>query len=298
MRFPPRVRGNPQASGHLDAGASVDPVTSAAVKILGLMNSNASGGRANIDQDGLFQNLFGRALEKFIHEPVELMARPVWPTPDLPQVVGRWMRDFQPELVTFYVSSFWFLYESTPVRVERRLGRPGAFINQQAQKVAATPWLAHNRPFQWTRRQTHRLVGGQAWFEPDEVISRSTAVIREVLQHEGAYLVVVGPAGGDKWARDAVHLQRILARRQTVDAALASFCKAHHVEYMTVAEQQAITDPQPASLQGDELHLDAEGHRRVAEHYFRVGLGWAQRALEATREEATLASTHITSSPS
>jgi len=249
------------------------------------MNSNATGGRAKISQEELFQNLFGRALEQFIKEPVEVMARPLWPNPGTHRVVRRWLEEFQPELVSFYVSSFWFLYESTPVRIERRLGRPGRWISQQSQKAAATPWLAHNRVFQWGRKQTQKVVGGQAWFEPDEVIARSIEIIREVLQSEGAYLVVIGPAGGNNWARNEAHLETIVARRNTVDRALASFCKNHHIEYLSVADQEAMMDSRPVSLQGDELHLDEQGHRQVAERYFMVGLGWAQRAIAARGEQ-------------
>jgi hypothetical protein len=264
------------------------------MKILGLMNSNATGGKGKIPEADLFQNLFGRALEKVIQEPVELQAKLIWPNPGVGQVVRRWVNDFQPELVTFYVSSFWFLYESTPVRVERRFGAPGRVISQQSQRIAAMPRLAHNRVFQWGRKQTQRVVGGQAWFEPEEVIARSTEIIREVIQNEGTYLVVIGASGGENWAQDDAQRRRIVARRETVDAALASFCKQHHVEYMSVADLQAITDPQPASLQGDELHLDRPGHSRVAEFYFKIGLGWVQRAMEATREEPAEERSHIT----
>jgi hypothetical protein len=210
------------------------------------------------------------------------------------KVVRRWMDEFRPELVTFYVSSFWFLYESTPVRMERKFGGPGRFISQQSQKIAATPWLAHNRVFQWGRKRTQDVLGGSAWFEPDEVIARSIQIIREVIQSEGSYLVVVGASGGERWARDKEHLQRIIARRDTVDAALGAFCRSHHIEYVSVAQLSALaTPPEPVSLQGDELHLDRKGHSQVAEFYFRVGLGWAQRALKATREEPVQAE-HIT----
>ncbi len=255
------------------------------------MNSNATGGKGNISQEVLFQNLFGRALEKFINEPVDLVGRPLWPNPGTHKVVRKWMDEFQPELVTFYVSSFWFLYESTPVRVERKFGTAGRFVSQQSQRVAATPWLAHNKAFQWGRKQTQRVVGGSAWFEPDEVIARSIEIIREVIQDEGAYLVVIGPAGGKNWATDEEHLERIVARRNTVDSALASFCKNHHIEYVSVADQEAMSQPGRVSLQGDELHLDKEGHRQVAERYFMVGLGWAQRAIAARKESEENAAT-------
>jgi hypothetical protein len=184
------------------------------------------------------------------------------------------------------------LYESTPVRIERKLGGPGRVISQQSQQVAATPWLAHNRVFQWGRKQTQRTLGGSAWFEPDEVISRSTDIIREVISHEGSYLVVSGPGGGERWAQTEEQRLRSEARRETVDRALASLCAKHHIEYWGQERWAPLRDPEPASLQGDQLHLDREGHRRLAERYFEVSLGWARRALEATRgDDVTSAAT-------
>jgi len=263
------------------------------VKILGLANSDVRGGRANIPAGELYPSALQRALARAIGEDIEITAHALWPNPGVHLVVRKWLHEIQPDLVTFSISSFWFLYESTPVKLERSLGTPGRWVSRQSQRLAGTPWLAHNRAFQWGRKQAQRSIGGKAWFEPDEVVARATEVIREILQHEGSYLVVTGPGSGARWAQTPQAQARAAARRETVDAALASFCKHHHVEYVSSAEMEAMRDPRPSSLQGDQLHLDREGHRRVAEHYFGMVQGWVERALAATRDAPSGVESHI-----
>jgi hypothetical protein len=226
-------------------------------------------------------------LARAIGEPVEVTARPVWPTPDLPKVVDRWMAEIQPELVVFPIGSFWFLYESTPVRVERRLGRPGRWVNRASQKLAAKKWLAHNRPFQWLRRRTQRTLGGDSWFAPEEVIATAKEVIRTILRYEGSYLVVFCPSGGDRWAPDEGALARFARKRDLVDRAISAFCAEHHIEYWDEARIAPERDPRPPSLQGDQLHLDRGGHRRAAERYMDMSVGMMKRALAHSRGEPT-----------
>lgn len=260
------------------------------MKILGLGSSDVHGGKGNIPAEELYPNAMAPALAKAIGEPVELIARALWPNPGTNLVVRRWLEELEPDLVVYAVSSFWFLYESTPVRIERRFGTPGRFISQQSQRIAATPWLAHNRVFQWGRKQTQRTLGGRAWFEPGDVIARSTEIIREVIQREGHYLVVVGPGSGDRWALNEAHRERLAARSDTVDTALAAICRGHHVHYTSSRSLASLQDPEGLSLQGDQLHLDREGHRRAAQRYFEVVLGWVQLAAAARETDEELRS--------
>jgi hypothetical protein len=253
------------------------------MRILGLLNSNAAGGDASIPREELFPARMQRALTRSLDEEVEVVARSVWPTPRLPKLVDGWVRDFEPELVVFPVTGFWFLYESTPILLERQLGLPGRILGRASREVAARPWLAHNRAFQWSRGRTQRAIGGQSWFTAEEVIAVSKQVISAVLRREATYLVVVGPSGGEKWARDNGHRETLIARRRHVDAAVGEYCRSHHVEYWDEARRSAMTDPEPASLQGDNLHLDRNGHQRLAEYQFGLALGWAKRALQHSR---------------
>ncbi len=266
----------------------------AAMKILGLLNSNVNAGDADIPKQDLFPARMQQALARKLGQEVQVEARNVWPTPRLPSLVAGWVRDFEPDLVVFSVTGFWFLYESTPVRLERRLGWPGRAMGKLSREAAARPWLAHNRAFQWSRRATQKAIGGQSWFTPDQVIEASQKVILATLRRESAYLVVFGPSGGEKWARDEAHLKDLLARRRRVDSAMSAFCRAHHVEYWDEAKRSGITDPRPSSLQGDDLHLDREGHKRVAEYQFDLALGMVNRAMEHKLGERPGMLGHIT----
>lgn len=256
------------------------------MKILGLLNSNVRGGDASIPREDLFPGRLAGPLSKALGEPVEITARALWPTPRLPGLVERWTRELRPELVVFSVPSFWFLYESAPVRLERRLGAPGRAISSAALRAAATPWLAHNAPFRWGRERARQVIGGDSWFEPAEVVDAARGVIQAALRAEGTYVIVFGPSGGDQWARDDAGRERLARRRDEVDRALAEFCRQRHVEYWDQKKKAAIRDPRPQSLQGDGLHLDREGHRRTAEHQFGLALGMVNRALAHARAGA------------
>jgi len=237
------------------------------VRILGLLNSNIHGGDARLAEDVLFPSRMRGPLAAALGEPVEITAKVAWPTANLPRVAARWVSEIHPELIVFPISSFWFLYESVPVRLERELGLVGRFIAAGSLKAAATPWLAHNSPFQSFRRGVQRRVGGKSYFEPAQVIDVATATIRSLVREERAYLVVIGPSGGDDWATDAPSARRIEARRAQVDDAMAKLCRSLHVEYWDGSAMSRMRGMQPRSLQGDRLHLDAEGHRRTAEQF-------------------------------
>ncbi|MGE3076001.1 MAG: hypothetical protein AB7N24_08960 [Dehalococcoidia bacterium] len=250
------------------------------MKILGLVGSDVHGGNANIAKQDLYPERMRVGLETALGEEVEVVSRAVWPTRELPALVDRWMKEFEPDLVVFSVSGYSFLYESTPVRVERRLGRLGRLIGRTSLRAAAQPRLAHNRPFQWSRRTVQRIIGGEAWFTAKEVSDVSQQVISTVLRSESGYIEVFGPSGGEKWSRNQAHLDRLIARRRRVDRELAAFCQAHHVEYWDEARRATIADPKPKALQGDDLHLNREGHKRMAEYQFNLALGMARRARE------------------
>jgi hypothetical protein len=254
------------------------------MRILALLDSNVKGGKGNIPPEDLFPNAMQAPLSQAIGEEVITRAYPVWPTKDLPKAAERWINEFQPDLIVFAVGPFWFLYESTPVRMERRLRGPGRFINKRAQKIAATPWLAHNRPFQWLRRQTQRTVGGDTWFEPEHVIEVSQDVIRTLVRYESAYLVVFAPGNGARWAKDEEARLRLERRSEKVTKAIAAFCAEHHVDFFdteaTSRFMEARETRPPSSLQGDQLHLDREGHRRAAISLMTLTLEVIRRAKE------------------
>ena len=250
------------------------------LKILGLLNSNVHGGAGRIAESSLFPKQMERPLGEALGEHVEIIAREVWPTADLPGIVTGWMRTYEPDLVVLPITSFWFLYESVPLRFER-FGVAGKMVSRVGRNVAGRPWLAHNRPFQALRRRSQKFVQGKPHFQPEEVIRIAQATARAVVQREGVYLVIVAPSGGEQWAADEAATGRAERRRVRVDQAMSAFCASIHAEYWDLATMAALRDPRKPALQGDQLHLNEEGHRRTAQRYMDFSIALCRRAVTA-----------------
>lgn len=258
------------------------------MKVLGLLSSDVRGGDARPARETLFPSRMQAPLAERLGEPVEIEARAIWPTPNLPQVAERWVARSEPDLVVVSIGAFWFLYESMPVRLEKQFGPVGRFAAALLLRAAARPRLAHNGPVQSVRRWLQAHIGGSAHFEPEEVIEVARNLIRALLRHERVYLVVTGPSGGDAWATDERGARRIAERRAAVDTAMEEFCKALHVEYWSVGQLSQMRDPRPSSLQGDRLHMDEEGHRRTAERYLDFSEALLRRARKTLSPEPTI----------
>jgi hypothetical protein len=223
-------------------------------------------------------------LSEAMGEPIEIIARVTWPTDRLPRVVDEWMERYKPDVVVLPVSSYWFLYESIPV-TQRRFGPAGRFVARIGLKAAKKPWLAHNGVFRAGRRTLQKAIPGSPYFEPEELVETLRATIRRIVRHEGVYVLVIAGSGGDKWASDAAALERFADRRRRVDAGLKDFCRALHVDYWDLGMVASLPkSATPASLQGDKLHLDEEGHRQTAVRQLRTVVRILERAREVARE--------------
>jgi hypothetical protein len=121
--------------------------------------------------------------------------RSIWPTAELPSLIESWMVKHHPDLVFMKVVSYWFCYESVPLKVERKLGRLGKPVADAGVKAADTGWLASNPLFHAGRRLAQRTIGAVSPFEPQEVLERMSAFIRQVLRSENTALLVKGPGG-------------------------------------------------------------------------------------------------------
>ena len=129
-----------------------------------------------------------------------------------------------------------------------------------------------------------RVVGGDTRLDVEGVVDISKKIIASTVHHESSYMIVFAPAVNESWARDERHLAEMTVRCQAVDRQVGDFCRAHHIEYWDMARSADLKDPRPASLQGDKLHLDREGHKRMAEYQFGLALAMVERAMAATRE--------------
>jgi hypothetical protein len=135
-------------------------------------------------------------LEQDIGEGVEVVGRVIWPSPNLPDLVGEWMVRYEPDVVMLKINGYWYLYPSVPLRLERALGRfVGRSIGAAGQKTAEIRWLAHTRAYHALRRLARRTVGASTYFSPEEIADLAERCIRRGLQQEHVGVVVWSSVG-------------------------------------------------------------------------------------------------------
>jgi len=189
-----------------------------------------------------------------VSQPVETTLRVIWPEPSLPDLVERWLERYQPDIVSLKVSPYWFTYESVPLRLQRHIPVIGPRLATAGLRAADTSWLAQNPVFRTARRATRRIIGGETYFTPEQVLSVIEECIRRILRREGVILLVRGPLeptddeGGTK-AR-----LRTERKRDSVHLDLKSLCADLHVHYSGADSVRAV----PRGP--DQLHLSPEGH--------------------------------------
>ncbi|MCC6381644.1 MAG: hypothetical protein IT304_04005 [Dehalococcoidia bacterium] len=219
-----------------------------------------------------------RAIAAGTGEEVELVARRVWPAPNMPDLVDDWVTRVAPDVVVFKVTPFWYDYETVAQRLANRFGWLGRRLGRAGTTLTDHPPLARSRPVRLLQRAARAVVGREAPFPVDVVVERSMATIRRVAAHEGVLLVVTGSDGGRAYELDPQ--SRALALRAQVDAALRPFCGKLHVRYharahFTLAELATMT-------LADQTHFNAHGARVVGtEEGALVAEAWRAWAREA-----------------
>ena len=230
------------------------------MKILWLGNSSDQRGR--IADAHMRSNLLAKGFEQATGEPVEVVVKSIWPNEQLLPLVERWMDEEQPDIVMLRTVSFWFNYESVPLRLERLLGPLGKPVKDAGLGMAKSSWLGERAFFHWLRRWSQRTIGGDTYFTPDEVIERQSAVIRAIVRREGVALVAYLPKARADYYPSARIKRRAEARRRKVHDALARLCDELHVPYHGSSHALYLTET-PTTV-GDRLHGDAAEHGRRA----------------------------------
>ena len=211
-----------------------------------------------------------RALAAETGEPVDTIAREVWPTADLPDVVGRWLERYEPEVVSLKVSTFWWTYQSVPLRLEQfRFAGTGKLAAETGRRAAETPWLANAPPMNVLRDWIRRVVGGATYFSADEVIERISLCLRRILQREGVLVVVRGGLVAETVGCTPEIQEREEQTRRAVDAALAALCAELHIHY-TGCRAAPPVETVLKYRQRDRLHQNAAGQRLVGEEEARA----------------------------
>lgn len=185
----------------------------------------------------------------------------VWPTPALPGLVDRWIEQYHPDIVYLHVVPYWYVFESVPVRVERRFGSPGKKLAGAGVRAAGGR-LAGTLPLRALRTIGLRTIGGEAHFTPEQVIEVVESCIRRIVAREDVVLAVVGSTGrrcaGYGWGG----VGRDRGRRATVHQAISGLCSQLHVPYQGKLELMDA-ESWKALLGRDRTHLGVEAQRSM-----------------------------------
>ena len=254
------------------------------MKILRLTNSNDFYGDV-ADSDRGYR-LIEAALKDECGVEVETIRRTIWPADDLPDIVERWVNEHRPDMVFLKTSSYWYSYESVPLKFQRKLGRVGKVAGDAGLKAATTPSVAHNAVFRKLRYFAQATIGGDTNFTVDYSIQTVEAVIRRVLRHEDTLLVVRGSRGG----RDRPEVpKKVAARHETrrveFNTRLNQICRGPLRPH---GARLAAAEVRPLGAPGRPLPFQRE---RPREFRFVRGHG-ARRNLARTHRRTRQAGPH------
>jgi hypothetical protein len=269
------------ADGRQPGGSTLGGIlcSVAPVKILRLGTSADS--RSSALESERAPALLQKMLAEATGEEVEFFTRQAWPAPGLPDIVERWIREEEPDILTLYVNPFWYAFASAPLRLERTFGvTVGGKLSRIGRKTSQMPRLANSAPFKGARRVALKTVGGAYYFEVEEVLEVVTQCLRRILRHEEIVPVVRSPGrvnmdgGGPGWADE---------RRRRMNAELRRLCGELHVLCRAPAESDS---PVLSKTHADpDGRSNALGHAGSAEREFPM-LMEAWRRLRGVDEPA------------
>jgi hypothetical protein len=246
------------------------------VKILRLTNSSDL--HPGVAEELRAPAVAARMIASELGEPIETFQKAAWPTPALAGVVARWLDEYEPDVVFVRLSSFWVAYESTPLRVSRRLGRIGEPVSNAGLRIGKHPRLVENGAFKAARRAVVRTVGGDTYFTPAEASAEMHRMLAAVVAHESIVPVVRGTGLILNSSGSAAGLQRSIRRVTDLNAGVAAACAAHRVTFVPEAIDSALS----TSRLDDEVHDGPEAHERLGRDDARAILS-ALQAAEAGR---------------
>lgn len=189
----------------------------------------------------------------------EIVTKRAWPNAGFPKVLERWIGELEPDVVYLNVAEYWCLYESIPLRIERRFGKFGKPLAAAGTKAAETPWVSHNRLFRTLRQAGQSVVAGAVYFSPEEVVDRVVECVRLCLRDEKLVVVVDGQRGRRPHATTRRWRDRVEARRQFVHRRLKAECARLHVVYGGDDVPQWAWHPEGMDGHRDGLHQGVDG---------------------------------------
>lgn len=194
-------------------------------------------------------------------EEVDSVSKGIWPVPELPDHIARWMGRYEPDMVIIRIAAYWFTYESVPLKLERMLGPWSRRLTSLGNRAAANRVIGHNAAFKLLQKASLRIIGGATLLTPDETVGVAEACLRPILSREGVGVVLRGPRtpfGGFKSRRA---LRRSEIKRQCVNRRLAELCSRHHLTFAGFDSMEELLDP--SIRLGDRLHSNLAGQEQV-----------------------------------
>ena len=199
----------------------------------------------------------GRILSEAAGEDVEETTKGIWPDPELPGIIAGWVRRYEPDLVLIRISSYWFTYESVPLRIERALGPWSRRLTKLGNDAAANPRIGHNRAFKLLQKGMLRTIGGATLLTPDQTVDVTEACLRPILAREGVGVVVRGPRTPFGGFRSRAALLKSEEKRQYVNRKLAELCRHSHVTFAPFESMDDVLAP--GTRLGDGVHTNVQG---------------------------------------
>ena len=229
------------------------------MRILRLTNSDDF--TRDVAENDRGYQLVAAAMKDATGEDVETIVKVIWPADDLPDIVERWVTEYRPDIVFLKVNSYWYTYESVPLKLRRRFGRIGQAAGDAGQRATEIHWLARTRAFKKARALALSTIGGETHFSVDYVIKTVEAVSRRVLRHEDVILVVRGSRGGSERPDLPKKVEaRRHARRDEGRERLRALCAQLNVPLLMGNNRRKFD---PAKRGSDGFHSNARGHADV-----------------------------------
>jgi hypothetical protein len=221
------------------------------MKVLWLGNSDDAG-----NPTGGSMAIARRLLEQHRGEDVELTARVIWPSDDLPEIIGRWLQRYEPDVVMSKLDGYWYLHNSLPLRIEQALGRwGGTSVRAWGERAVRHDWFRHSWPYRGFRALAKRSLGTATNFSPQYVAGVTERCVRRIVAREGTGLTVWGQTG--PWPGAPAGAQAYMYGR------ISKLCAQLHVSF--VAWDPASPAPGPRGFQlEDGIHRNDDGHEFFA----------------------------------
>ena len=219
---------------------------------------------STVPDEGRAYRLVERMFLDRTGEPARTFFKRIEPRPSMPQIMDRWIVEFEPDVILLIINQFWYGYASAPKKMQE-LGRPGKLLARAGFKAAAIPWVAHNPLFRMVRRTARRTVGASYLYEPAQVVESMKACITLIREKHPSRPLGV-------WSEDAAVLhgddkrlgRELLARRRAVHGPLRDFCDSLDVPHYLLEKPPAPVDFRELR-DVDHIHLNARGHKYVAD---------------------------------